>query len=168
MTPDFNEKEGKHIQMNAIRKSCLLARCSIGDTVNKFLVDTGSVASILSKKVFMSLKNRPCLRDTDDILTAADGSTLRILGKADVQFSIDGICFCHEFTFAGIDDLKGIIGMDFLEQHDAMMRISKGLLHIAGTQIQILSKGVVVPPDSEIIVSGYADGCTQRSAYNRV
>ena len=29
-------------------------------------------------------------------------------------------------------------------------------------------KRVVVPPDSKIIVSGYADGCTQRSAYNLV
>ena len=99
VTPDFNEKQGKHLQINAIRKSCLLARCSKGDNVNKFLVDTGS------EKVFMSLKNRPCLRDTDDILIAADGSTFKILGKADVQFSIDGICFCHEFTVAEIDDL---------------------------------------------------------------
>ena len=77
------------------------------------------------------------MRDTDDILTAADGSTLRILGKADVQFSIYGNCFCHEFTVAEIDDLKGIIGMAFVEQHDAMMRISKGLLHMVGTQIQL-------------------------------
>ena len=30
MTPDFNEKGGKHIQRTAIRKSCLLARCLIG------------------------------------------------------------------------------------------------------------------------------------------
>ena len=43
VTPDFNEKEGKHIQISAIRKSCLLSRCSIGDDVNKFLVDTGSI-----------------------------------------------------------------------------------------------------------------------------
>lgn len=72
----------------------------------------------------------------DDILTAADGSILKILGKADAQFSFDGICFCHEFTVAKIDDVKGLIGIDFLEPHDAMMRISKGLLHIAGTRIQ--------------------------------
>ena len=45
--------------------------------------------------------------------------------------------FCHEFTVAEIVDHNGITGMDFLEQHDAMMRISKGLLHIAGTQVQL-------------------------------
>lgn len=158
MTPGCNEKEGKHIQINALRKSCLLAKCSMGNNIHNLLVDTGSVASILSKKVFMMLENRPSLSDSDDILTAADGNALQVLGKAYVQFSIDGICFSHEFTVAEIDELNGILGMDFLEQHDATIRISKGLLHIAGQQIQLereatpvctrvkLSKRVVVPP----------------------
>ena len=53
---------------------------------------------------------------------------------------MDGICFCHEFTVAKINDLKGIIRMDFLELHNAIMRISKGLLHLAGTQIQLERK----------------------------
>ncbi|XP_062610966.1 uncharacterized protein LOC134272813 [Saccostrea cucullata] len=138
------------------------------------------MASILSKDVYLQLENRPRLGTTDVILTAADGSNLRILGKVDLQFSLGGISFCHEFIVAEIDDLQGIFGMDFLEQNDASIQIGKGLLKIAGQQIQLdreqisvctrvkLSKKIVVPPDSEIVVSGYAVGLKDKSVHNLV
>lgn len=133
------------------------------------------MASILSKDVYLQLANRPSVGTTDVILTAADGSKLNILGKINLQFSLGGMSFCHEFIVAEIDDLKGILGMDFLEQNDVSIQVSKGLLKLAGQEIQLdkeqipvctrvkLSKKIIVPPDSEITVSGYAVGLKDKS-----
>lgn len=133
------------------------------------------MASILSKDVYLQLANRPSVGTTDVILTAADGSKLNILGKINLQFSLGGMSFCHEFIVAEIDDLKGILGMDFIEQNDVSIQVSKGLLKLAGQEIQLdkeqipvctrvkLSKKIIVPPDSEITVSGYAVGLKDKS-----
>lgn len=88
MAQPCDVKEGKNIRINVLRKSCLLANCSVENVVHKFLVDTGSVASILSKNVFMTLKNRPVLVETDLSLTAADGGRLNILGTVDLHFNL--------------------------------------------------------------------------------
>lgn len=75
MTQGCNEKKAKSIKINlyVLGKSCLLVNCHIHNFVHKFLVDAGSVASILSKDVFMSMTDRPKLLETDITLTAADG-----------------------------------------------------------------------------------------------
>ena len=76
--------------------------------------------------------------------------------------------FSHEFIVAELDDQSGILGSDFLEQNDVTFRVSKGFLHVAGQTIELeregtpvctrvkLCKNVIVPPDSEVIVQGYA------------
>lgn len=82
----------------------------------------------------MTLKNRPTLVETDLSLTAADGGRLNILGKIDLHFSLENYSFCHEFIIADIDDLDGILGMDFLEQHDVKIHIAQGNLTFADQQ----------------------------------
>lgn len=181
MAQPCDVKEGKNIRINVLRKSCLLANCSVENVVHKFLVDTGSVASILSKNVFMTLKNRPVLVETDLSLTAADGGRLNILGTVDLHFNLGNYSFCHEFIVAEIDDLNGILGMDFLEQHDVKIHIAQGILMFADQQqVQLdkdyspvcarvkLSKRVVIPPDSEVIIPGYAVGVKDTSVNNIV
>lgn len=181
MTQSCNGKEGKIIKINILGKSCLFANCSIENVVHNVLVDTGSVASILSKNVFMTLKNRPTLVETDSSLTAADGGSLNILGTVDLQFRLGNGSFCHEFIVAEVDDLKGILGMDFLEQHNVTIQVAQGLLTFADQQhVQLernytpvctrvkLSKKVVIPPDSEAIVPGYAVGVKDTSVNNLV
>lgn len=181
MAQPCDVKEGKNIRINVLRKSCLLANCSVENVVHKFLVDTGSVASILSKNVFMTLKNRPVLVETDLSLTAADGGRLNILGTVDLHFNLGNYSFCHEFIVAEIDDLNGILGMDFLEQHDVKIHIAQGILMFADQQqVQLdkdyspvcarvkLSRRVVIPPDSEVIIPGYAVGVKDTSVNNIV
>ena len=181
MTQDCNEKGGKSIKINILGKSCLLANCSIEDVVHKFLVDTGSVASILSKNVFMTLKNRPTLVETEASLTAANGGSLNILGSVDLRFNLGNSSFCHEFIVAEVDDLNGILGMDFLEQHNVTIQVAQGLLMFADqNHIQLerdyaplctrvkLAKKVIIPPDSEVIVPGYAVGVKDTSVNNLV
>ena len=158
-----------------------MASCSVENVVHKFLVDTGSAASILSTNVFMNLKNRPTLVETDLTLTAADGGNLNVLGTVDLQFSLENGSFCHEFVVAEVDDLEGILGMDFLEQHNVTIQVAQGVLMFADQQLVRLekdytslctrvklSKKVVIPPDSEVIVPAYAVGVKDTSIKNLV
>lgn len=89
MAQPCDVKEGNN-KINVLRKSCLLANCSVENVAHKFLVDTGSVASILSKNVFMTLKNRSALVEPDLSLTAADSDILGMdfLEQHDVKIHI--------------------------------------------------------------------------------
>lgn len=54
---------------------------------------------------------------------------MKVLGKVDLEFEIGEIRFCNEFIVAELGNLRGIIGMDFLENNDVIFQISRGLLH---------------------------------------
>lgn len=71
--------------------------------------------------------------------------------------------------------------MDFLEQHDVKIHIAQGtLMCVDQQQVQLdkdyspvcarvkLSKRVVIPPDSEVIIPGYAVGVKDTSVNNIV
>lgn len=181
MAQPCDVKEGKNIKINVLRKSCLLANCSVENVVHKFLVDTGSVSSILCKNVFMTLKNRPTLVETDLSLTAADGGRLNILGTADLHLTSGIIVFVMILLLQSLMTSMVFWGMDFLEQHDVKIHIAQGILTFADQQqVQLdkdyspvcarvkLSKRVVIPPDSEVIIPGYAVGVKDMSVNNIV
>ena len=77
--------------------------------------------------------------------------------------------FQHEFLVADID-LTGILGLDFLEQYDIVIKISSGTLQIGDKSIELehndsekcarvkLSKRIVAPPESEMVVKAYVKG----------
>ena len=77
--------------------------------------------------------------------------------------------FQHEFLDADID-LPGILGLDFLEQYDIVIKISSGTLQIGDKSIELerndsekcarvkLSKRVGVPPEFEMVVKAYVKG----------
>lgn len=102
-----------------------------------FLVDTGSQACLLDAHVFMTLDKRPLLKPCSLSLSTADGRDMKVLGKIDLEFEIGEIRFCHEFIVAELGNLRGIIGMDFLENNDVIFQISRGLLVIGGQSIQL-------------------------------
>lgn len=140
-----------------------------------FLVDTGSQACLLDAHVFMTLDKRPPLKPCSLSLSTADGRDMKVLGKIDLEFEIGEIGFCHEFIVAELGNLRGIIGMDFLENNDVIFQISRGLLVIGGQSIQLeretgpvcarvrVAKNIVVPPDCEVVVPAYSVGSVDKS-----
>lgn len=128
---------------------------------------------------FMSMPDRPKLFKTDISLTAADESNLNSLGTIDLQFSLGKLSFCHEFVVAEVDDLKGILGMDYLVQDNVTIQVAQSLLTFADQQhvrldrdyIPVstrvkLSKKVVIPPESEVIVPVYAEGVKDKTIHS--
>lgn len=165
----------QRIQVNLVQKSCFSVRCVLGQNVNMFLVDTGSQACLLDAHVFMTLDKRPPLKPCSLSLSTADGRDMKVLGKIDLEFEIGEIGFCHEFIVAELGNLRGIIGMDFLENNDVIFQISRGLLVIGGQSIQLeretapvcarvrVAKNIVVPPDCEVVVPAYSVGSVDKS-----
>lgn len=165
-----DSNKGSEVRVSPLRKTCWLARVLLDGVVHRFLVDTGSSASILSKDIYDQLDCKPGLVHSDVSLTTADGGTLNTSGQAYFEFCVDKMLFSHEFSVAELDDLSGILGSGFLEQNDMTFRVSKGFLHVAGHTIELeregtpvctrvkLCKNIIVPPDTEVIVQGYAVG----------
>lgn len=49
---------------------------------------------------------------------------LNSLGTIDLQISQGNLSFCHEFVVAEVDDLKGILGIDYLVQHNVTIQVA--------------------------------------------
>ena len=54
-----DNKKGSKVRVNPLRNTCWLARVSLHGIVHRFLVDTGSSASILSKDIYDQLDCKP-------------------------------------------------------------------------------------------------------------
>lgn len=95
-------------------------------------------------------------------LSAADGSNIEILGKITLKFIMSSKVFEHEFIVAGIHEISGILGMDFLEINDAQVLIAKPEMVLSGHKVKLYKQGhnscffvrlnseTVIPPKSEI------------------
>ena len=81
-----------------------------------WLVDTGASPNVLDKSVFDSIDPclRPSLKPVSVDLQAAEGSFLKVYGEADFQICLNGRNFLTKFVVAELDELKGILGMQFM------------------------------------------------------
>ena len=103
-------------------------------------------------------------------LLSADGGPLKVYGRVQLEFMIDRHVFVHSFVIADLPDMFGILGIDFLEDNDMSIRISRKQLEFNGNVIKLVkisgdgcarikvAKHVVIPPNSQMIVKGYVDG----------
>ena len=128
----------------------------------------------------MTFENRPPLKPYVLFLTTADGtcSGMKVFGKVDLELRIGDNLFCHEFIVTELGDLCGILGMDFLENNNMTIQISWCLMLIGGQHIQLerettpicarvkVAKSIVIPPDCEVFVPGYAVGDLDASVNN--
>ena len=97
------------------------------------MIDTGSAVSILSKKIFDKLGlSISQLKGVLNTLTAADGGCIKTYGKTKLSFKLGDTDFDHEVIIADIDELHGILGFDFLEEHDVSISVTKAILTLKG------------------------------------
>ena len=79
-----------------------------------FLVDSGSTATLVSARVFQSIQpdKRPLLVKLTDKVRGANGGDIEVLGIADIQLKLGGVCFCQTAIVCDILP-DGILGQDF-------------------------------------------------------
>ena len=78
--------------------------CSLLDTSAAFLVDSGSTATLVSKKLFKSIskEKRPQLIPMRDKVQGANGGDIEMLGIADLPLELGGVCFFQTAIGCGI------------------------------------------------------------------
>ncbi|XP_056006949.1 uncharacterized protein LOC130050723 [Ostrea edulis] len=131
------------------------------------LVDTGATVSLLSTICYDNIARATgqSLTKVDRDVLSASGSALKVLGKVAVDFNLDGTALQHEMIIADIT-VDGILGLDFLVRHKAVIDMCLHQISISGTEHPIKLEGsassykvaivhrVTVPPRSELMVEG--------------
>lgn len=97
-----------------------------------------------------------------DVLSAT-GSVLGVLGRTPVDFTLNGIALQQEMNVADLT-ADGILGLDFLVRHEAVINMRMLQISISGIEHPIQLEGsassykvaiihrVTVPPRSELLV----------------
>lgn len=122
------------------KESGWYADCSLKGKITEFLVDSGSSCTMLDITVFSSLnkQNSVELSPVHANFVLADGSPLDVLGEFSVEIELAGIIFVHTVVVANLGgDLQGILGLDFIEDHDVVLRLSQGLFSVGDLSIQL-------------------------------
>ncbi|MES9879438.1 MAG: reverse transcriptase domain-containing protein, partial [Sedimenticola sp.] len=148
----------------------MFVKTTIQQRSHKLLLDTGSPYSVLSYGVFeKSHTPTGSLKECHIPLKAADGSDIPTRGQLLLNIELDGKLFQQNFIVAKLEGLAGIIGMDFLEQHDAQLYLSKKLMKTNRGNIQLykeqsnacahirIAKTLNIPPSSEMFIEGVVD-----------
>lgn len=138
-----------------------------------FTADTGASKTVLSKRVYESMRpeDRPELGKASKLI-GAGGTTIKDLGKGEFTIKLGTVSLKIEAMVADIDD-DGLLGVDVLQSSsngptDLMM--SKGVLIINKQEVPIIQIGVnsrvrkvtaadhfVIPPQSEAVVDVYIE-----------
>ena len=89
--------------------------CSLYDVNAAFLVDSGSTATLVSKRLFQSIaeQKRPQLVPMKDKVRGANGGDIEVLGIADLPLELGGVCFFQTAIVCSILP-DGILGQDFM------------------------------------------------------
>lgn len=136
-----NEVPPSVIQLNQVSGSCLYVKAEINKVPCKLLVDTGSPVCVLSAQIFRKLGvEEGELQATNLSLHTADGNSLKIIGKVQVCINIGPHSFDQDVIIAELADLAGILGMDYLEEHDVEIHIGKKILKIKGHKVNLEKK----------------------------
>ena len=129
--------------------------------------------SVLSSKVVSMIGQTTDLQPIVEKLTTANGEQLKLSGKLDLKFQLEHLDFSQMFIVAEIDEEFGILGMDFLQENNASIKLGKRILKTSRGKLRLykhtsnvcarlaLEDSVVVPPRSEVFLKGYVDRTSQ-------
>ena len=111
-----------------------------------FLVDTGATLSLLTKEVFdlLPLPYRQLHQTGSIAIRQADGSPMTVLGKVVLKITINGVSVQQVFWVTDFSErAAGILGMDFLRQHNCLLDLGKGSRKFGGEmQLETLPRGM--------------------------
>ena len=92
------------------------------------LVDTGAEVSVISERVYNSLKPKPQLENKNANLQTADGSPLSTEGLVRLQLKTGSYSTFHDFFVAKNLNRNCILGRDWLTQNGVRMYFDLGAL----------------------------------------
>ena len=95
-----------------------------------WLVDTGCTVTLVSSKVFYQIPadDRPDLEPPSNALISADGSPIQSIGESLFNITIGTKTIAHRTIVADISN-DGLIGIDFLKEHQFSIDFKTNKLH---------------------------------------
>ncbi|KAK3086715.1 hypothetical protein FSP39_022396 [Pinctada imbricata] len=121
-----------------VGQSGLYIHADINGTGVKLLVDTGATVSLIAPR---HVGDVPLESLNADILIA-DGSALSVLGTTILPIKIGSFSMTHKFIVADIG-IDGILGLDFMKNHDCSVDIAHKTLGLNGQSIDLFMEGNV-------------------------
>ena len=132
---------------------------------SSFLIDTGASRSLVSRKLYDRLSKKVTLsKNKLPKLQLADGTSLETYGVITVPLLVGPVAVKQDLIVADISDV-GILGLDFLEEHQCSLDMKSSELEVAGIRIAcgkgspIVEVGrvkcaisVTVPPATEKLI----------------
>ena len=111
--------------------------CKVYNQPVSFLVHSGASCSLIDYPVYQCLCKEVLLElePVSERYVMADGSELTVHGATEVMLQIGNQEFPVTVVVAGLGHRSAILGLDFLEQYDVTLKLSKGQLHIGDTHL---------------------------------
>ncbi|XP_071136893.1 uncharacterized protein [Mytilus edulis] len=108
----------------------------------KFLIDTGATVSLVSDTLFEKLKSRDrlSLRQVTQEIIAANGESLKIIGKALFSVKLGSLHTVIEGVIAGLS-VDAILGLDFLKTNGCKVDSGNKVMERDNQHIPLLLQG---------------------------
>ena len=161
--PGSTNKES--VCLSSTNHAGLFVQAKLGEYGADCLVDSGATLSLLSSKVWSTIKGTVSLEKFDQEIVSASGNVLDTKGKANVCFVINGVKCVMDVVIAEMD-IDAILGLDFMSMHDVIVDVVGMTMHIKGTVCPLVKIGKIgcyqvivkervhVPSRSEVILEG--------------
>nr|XP_034331590.1 uncharacterized protein LOC117690875 [Crassostrea gigas] len=144
--------------IHSIKESGVYVTAKINEMDVYLLIDTGATVSLLSKICYWNIQGNDTwrLEKVDRDVLSANGSSVGIYGKTYISLALNGTSILQDMIVADIS-VYGILGLDFLVKHKAIISGIEHLIQLEGTaqeyKIALINR-VVIPPRSEILNEG--------------
>ena len=166
-TLDVTDNQNQEGLSYAINGSCYYVNGKIESHRGKFLIDTGSSVSVIGTKVLEHLNLDIPIQPADRKVRKANGGLLDVKGRCNLEIQLDHLTFRQDFIIADIEESLGILGINFLDENGADVKIRKRLLKTKQGKIKLHKRGaqvcnklqlcenVTIPAQSEAFVKAY-------------
>ncbi|CAG2221162.1 unnamed protein product [Mytilus edulis] len=159
-----HEKQNGVIGVNKLANEAgMFIEAKVNGCKAKMLIDTGATVSLISKKMFDSMKSQVLSPMDREILTA-NGSPLILFGKTIIDIDLNGHV-CSNIAVVADLNVDGILGIDFQRSQNCVINITKGSIWVNGRENRLHFEGQIgcyrvdvattikLPPTSEVMVS---------------
>ena len=126
---EFNtvEQDGVMRNESVSPESAVFTEGQVGGVHLNMLVDTGSAVTLVHKHVWEKEAPRYCPLETQGTQvetqgTQANSSPLKIVGMADIEIAVAGICVIHPVLIAEGITHDCLLGFDFLRKHECTIQ----------------------------------------------